>query len=157
MRKEYIIYTIESIFIIFLLYRFIPKNKVKEAHVAYLFKLVLTWSLGLIVAELKLIEYPVRLFPYANKASFLFEFFFYPCICAVFIVNFPEKKSAFTRFMYYFCFCTSLTIIEAIEEKYTDILTYKHWAWYATWTTFFITFYIANLYNRWFFKQSRES
>lgn len=154
MTKEIIISIVEVILTIAVLIRFIPKNKIREAQVAYLFKLVLTWLLGLIVAEYKLIEYPFRLFAYANKASFLFEFFFYPAMCSVFIVNYPEKKSSFIQFMYYFSWCTVITIIEVIQERYTDILTYKHWTWYVTWITLYMTFYLSKKYNNWFFRKN---
>nr|WP_282434416.1 CBO0543 family protein [Desulfosporosinus orientis] len=43
----------------------------------------MTWAVGLGVVELRLIEYPVRLFPYANRTSFSFEYFIYPSICAI--------------------------------------------------------------------------
>jgi hypothetical protein len=154
--KEYIITIFESLLLIFLLFRFVPKDKIREAHVAYLFKLVITWSIGLMVAEYRLIEYPVRLFPYANKASFLFEFFFYPAICALFVANFPEKRSTFGKLKYYFYFCSALTIIEVLEERYTNILEYLHWTWYASWITFLITFYIAKKYNDWFFRPRKS-
>ncbi|MDF2674383.1 MAG: hypothetical protein K0R09_2651 [Clostridiales bacterium] len=152
MRIEYIIYAVESIFVIFLLVRFIPKDKIRVAHAAYLFKLLITWSLGLAVAEYGLIEYPVRVFKYATRAAFLFEFFLYPAICAVYVVNYPEKRSVLHKFMYTFWYCTPLTIIEVIEEKYTEVLKYIHWNWFLTWITFFSTFYISKKYNRWFFK-----
>jgi hypothetical protein len=135
--------------------RFIPKDKIHEAHVAYMFKLVITWLTGLLVVEYRLIEYPIRLFPYANRASFIFEYFFYPSICALFVVNYPEKKSAFAKFIYYFFYCTTLTIIEVFEERYTDILEYINWNWAVTWISFFVTFYISKKYNQWFFRSSR--
>lgn len=153
LKKEYLLYTMEVILMIFLLFRFIPKNKIREAHVTYLFELIITWSVGLTVAEFNLIEYPIRLFPYANKASFIFEFFLYPSICAIFVVNYPEKKSTFAKFRYYFYYCTSLTIIEVIQERYTNILKYISWSWYLTWISFFITFYIATKYKQWFFNK----
>jgi hypothetical protein len=136
-----------------MLFRFIPKEKIRVAHAAYLFKLVITWSFGLAVVEYGLIQYPVRFFSYATKATFLFEFFLYPAICAVFVVNYPESKSIFHRFMYYFYYCTTLTIIEVIEERYTDVLQYIHWNGFLTWITFFITFYISHKYSQWFFKK----
>jgi hypothetical protein len=154
LRIEYIIYAIESSVVIFLLFRFIPKDKIRVAHAAYLFKLVITWSVGLAVVEYGLIEYPVRFFSYATRATFLFEFFLYPSICAIFVVNYPEKKSIFAKFMYIFYYCTPLTIIEVIEERYTDIITYIHWNWFVTWSTFFITFYISQKYSKWFFKEN---
>jgi hypothetical protein len=152
LKVEHIIYVVEVVLVVFLLIRFVPKNKIREAHVAYLFKLVITWLIGLAVAEYRLIEYPIRLFPYANKASFLFEYFLYPAICTLFVVNYPEKKRSFAKFMYYFYYCTALTIIEVIQERYTDILEYINWNWAITWATFFITFYMARKYNQWFFK-----
>ncbi|WP_366414844.1 CBO0543 family protein [Paenibacillus sp. GP183] len=44
---------------------FVPKNRIREAQVVYLFKLFLTWGLGLFVVQMKWIEYPIRfIFPY---------------------------------------------------------------------------------------------
>lgn len=136
MKIEYIIFIVESILIIFLLFRFISKNRIYEAHVGFLFKLVITWSMGLLVSEYRLIEYPVRLFPYANKTSFIFEFFLFPSICALFVVNYPEKKNTLGKFMYNAYYCTALTVIEVLEERYTNILKYIHWTWYISWVTF---------------------
>jgi hypothetical protein len=152
MKKEYLLEVIGWAITIGLLIKFIPKNKIRHAQVAYGFKLFITWLVGLSVVELGLIEYPIRLFPNATKTSFSFEYFIYPSFCAVFNVNFPEKKGAFGQFMYYFYYCTSLTIIEVIVERYTNILNYIHWTWYTTWITLFITFYMSRKFCVWFFK-----
>ncbi|MBU3180222.1 CBO0543 family protein [Clostridium psychrophilum] len=152
MNRDYVLIIIEWIVTIGLLIRFIPRNKIREAHVIFLFKGLLTWILSLTVSEFKLNEYPVRFFPYANKTSFTFEFFVYPAICAIFNINFPEKKNSFGRFMYYFYYCTTMTILELITEKYTNILKYIHWTWYITWITLFITFFISRTYYKWFFR-----
>lgn len=157
MTRDYMLTIIEWITTIGLLIRFIPRDKIREAHVTFLFKQILSWILGLSVAELKLIEYPVRLFPYANKTSFTFEFFVYPAICAIFNTNFPIKKSPFSRFMYYFYYCTTMTVMEIFTEKYTNILKYIHWTWYITWITLFITFFISRRYYVWFFKLNKHN
>ena len=152
MNRDYILIAIGFIITIILLVKFIPKNKFREAIVAFLFKQLITWILGLSVVELRLIEYPVRLYPYATKSSFAFEYFIYPSFCAIFNVHYPEKKSALGRFMYYFYYCTAITISEVFIEKYTNILKYIHWTWYITWSTLFITFYITRIFYVWFFK-----
>lgn len=152
MSRDYIFDIIGWIITIGLLLKFIPKNKIREAHVAFLFKQVLTWVLGLTVVQYKLIEYPVRLFPYATRTCFSFEYFIYPSLCAIFNVNFPQKKKAFGQFMYYCYYCTTMTIVELYIEKYTNILKYIHWTWYITWITLFITFYCTRKYYVWFFK-----
>lgn len=157
MNVNYIFLALEWLITIGLLICFIPKHKIREAHVAFLAKQAITWVLGLSVVELRLIEYPIRLFPYANKTSFTFEYFVYPSICAIFNVHYPEKKSAFSQFMYYFYYCTTLTGIEILTEKYTNILKYIHWSWYVTWISLFITFFITRKYYVWFFKLREKS
>ena len=132
MNRDYILIIIGWIITIGLLFKFIPKNKIREALVAFHFKQMLTWILGLSVVQYKLIEYPVRLFPYAAKTSFSFEYFIYPSLCAIFNVNYPKGKKAFGQFMYYCYFCTTMTILEVYIEKHTNILKYIHWTWYIT-------------------------
>lgn len=156
MNKEYGIIIIEWVITIGLLIRFIDKSKIREAYVAFSIKQLITWILGLTVVELGLIEYPVRLFPNANKTSFTFEYFVYPAICAIFNVNFPEKGSLFKRSIYYFSYCTSMTILEVIVEKHTRILDYIHWSWYATWISLFITFFMTRRFYIWYFKLNRK-
>lgn len=157
MSVDYILIAVQWAIMIVLLILFIPKHKIREAQVAFLFKQFVTWVLGLLVVELRLIEYPVRLFPYANKTSFTFEYFIYPSICAIFNVHYPENKGHFGQFVYYFIYCTTLTGVEVIAEKYTNILKYIHWNWFITWISLFVTFYITRRYYIWFFKLGKKS
>jgi len=157
MNRGYIFIAIEWIVTICLLVKFIHKSKIREASVAFCFNQFLTWILGLTVVQFKLIEYPVRLFPYATKTNFIFEYFAYPSLCAIFNIHYPKNKSAFGQFMYYFYFCTTMTVIEVFVEKYTDILKYIHWTWYITWITLFITFYCTRKYYEWFFKPKQNN
>ena len=143
MNVDYILITIEWIVTIGLLIRFILRQKIREAYIAFLFKQVITWVTGLLVVELRLIEYPIRLFPYATKSCFTFEYFVYPSICAILNVHYPKNKNAFGQFMYYFYYCTTITGMEVLTERYTNILKYVHWTWYITWITLFITFYMT--------------
>lgn len=152
MSKEVVILTIAWIVTIIVLVLTIPKNKVREAQVIFFFKQLITWLIGLIVAQLGLIEYPVRLFSYASKASFTFEYFIYPAICVVFNLHYPEGKSLKRQLMHYFSYCSAITIIEVLCERYTNIIKYIHWTWYITWITLFITFFMTRKYYVWFFK-----
>jgi len=151
MSKEVIILVSAWIITIAMLIIFVPKNKLREAQVIFFFKQLMTWVFGLTVVQYKLIEYPVRAFSYANRTSFSFEYFIYPAICVVFNLHYPEGKSKVRQFMYYFYFCTAMTIFEVLSEKYTDIINYLNWNWPLTWLTLFITFYISRKYYTWFF------
>lgn len=157
MGKEYVLIALQWIATIILLILFIPKEKFREAQVAFFFKQLITWLLGLAVVELHLIEYPVRLFPYANKTSFTFEYFVYPSLCAIFNVHYPQDKSLFRQFLYYFSYCSVITVLEVIVERETQIINYIHWDWYVSWSTLFLTFYLTRIYYVWFFRLKRKS
>jgi hypothetical protein len=146
-------YVVTALLLVFL----VPRNKIREAMVIFLFKQMLTWLLGLTISQLKLIDYPVRSFPYATKSSFDFEYFFYPSICVFFNLYYPAGKSLLHKFLHYFFYCTLVTILELIFEKYTDLITYINWHWYITWISLFITFYLSFKFYFWFFRLDQKS
>jgi hypothetical protein len=154
--RDVIIIIFGYLITITLLVVFTPKNKIRHAWVIFFFKQFMTWILGLTVSELKLIEYPVRSFSYATRSSFDFEYFIYPAFCVIFNLHYPKNKNFFGQFMYYVYYCSVLSVIEVIVEKNTNIITYIHWAWYITWITFFITFYLSRKFYLWFFKLKEE-
>jgi len=156
MRIETIINTAMVVSAFVLLITFIPKDRIRETALVVLFKQFLTWFIGLIVVQLGLIVYPVRFFPDATMTSFAFEYALYPAVCAVFNLHFPEGKSATRRFMQYFWFCSVLTAIEVVVERYTEVLVYVHWTWYITWITLFLTFLASRAFYRWFFRVSKN-
>jgi len=150
--KEIIILSSIWILITLMLLIFVPKNKLREAIVIFFFKQFLTWIVGLLVVQFGLIEYPVRMFANATKSSFDFEYFFYPATCVVFNLHYPEGKGRLHEYMYYFYYCSIMTIFEVSAEKYTDILRYIHWSWYITWITLCITFFLSRKFYVWYFR-----
>lgn len=134
---------------------FIPRSKVRLAIVAFLFKQVITFLTGIVVVEIGLLAYPVREFATVIRSSFLYEYYAFPVVCALFNVWYPEKKNTFVQFNYYFWVTTVLTVIEIVIEKYTALLDYIYWEWYVTWITVCITFYWTRLFCLWFFEKGR--
>jgi hypothetical protein len=157
MKKEYLILLIAWIITIAMLARFVPKNKIRQAWVIFFFKQMITWFVGLLVAEFGLIEYPVEIFKNATKTSFSFEYFIYPAICVVFNLHYPVGKSGIKQLLYFFYYCTAMTILEEIVERYMEIITYIHWTGYITWITLFMTFYISRRFYLWFFKMDNST
>jgi hypothetical protein len=157
MSKEVIILTSVWIALALMLLIFVPRDKIRQAIIIFFFKQFLTWMLGLTVAHFGLIEYPVRSFAKATKTSFDFEYFFYPAICVVFNLHYPDGKGRVHEFLYYFYYCSIMTFVEVLAEKYTDILNYIHWTWYITWITLFITFYISHKFYLWYFRLNKPS
>ena len=134
---------------------FIPKNKIRLAVVAFLFKQVITFLIGLLVVQWGLIEYPVRTFASINRTSFDYEFYIFPATCAVFNVWYPIHQKALIQLGYYILFSTVLTIGEVIIEKYTELIKYIHWEWYTSWITIFLSFFIVRLFCVWFFSKAK--
>ncbi|HOM42259.1 MAG TPA: CBO0543 family protein [Bacillota bacterium] len=157
MNKEIIILSSIWIVMALMLFLFVPRNKLREAIVIFFFKQFLTWAIGLAVVQFGLIEYPVRMFANATKSSFDYEFFFYPSTCVVFNLHYPEGKGRLHEFMYFFYYCSIMTIVEVLAERYTNILNYIHWTWYITWITLFITFYLSRKFYVWYFRLKPNS
>jgi hypothetical protein len=153
MKKEGIIEAAVWTIMIIALLVFVPKNKLREASAVYLFKLFLTWGLGLFVVQMKWIEYPSRfIFPYAHKSNFTFEFFVYPAICVLFLLHYPEKKSYIIQLGYFAAYCSVMTFLEVLIEHYTELVHYIKWKWYWTWISLFLTFFLSRIYYLWFFR-----
>jgi hypothetical protein len=153
MSIDTVILVLAWIITIAVLFLTVPKNKIREAILIFFFKQLITWVAGLAVAQLRLLEYPVRSFPYATKASFDFEYFIYPAVTVVFNLKYPEGKGRFRQFLHYFNICTILTIIEVLCEKFTNIIIYVHWAWYTTWITTYLTLYMSRKFYFWYFNK----
>jgi hypothetical protein len=136
---------------------FVPKDQIREAFVIFAFKQILTWVLGLSVAELGLLEYPVREFANATKTSFCFEFYVYPSVCVIFNLYFPEGKKKLIKVMHYVYYCSLITVIEVLIERYTNIIDYVHWHWSITWISLFLTFYATRKFYLWYFKLNKSA
>jgi hypothetical protein len=156
MSTERLLIILAWVITVILLLMFVPKKRIREAFLVFMFKQVITWLVGLMVVELRLLEYPVRSFAYACKSSFDFEYFIYPSFCVLFNLHYPECKSSTRQFLHYIYYCSALTFIEVLVEKYTDILNYIHWAWYITFISFLITFFMSHKFYRWFFKMDTK-
>ncbi|WP_367757275.1 CBO0543 family protein [Ammoniphilus sp. 3BR4] len=137
---------------LFLLWRFVPRKQWRQAHVAFLFMQLMTWFLGFLTVELKLLEYPIRLFEYASRTNFTFEYFVYPSICVLFNLYYPVKSTLFLKIGYYLCYLVGITSIEVALEKYTDLITYLHWNALWTFISMLVTLFLSRKYFKWFFK-----
>ncbi len=153
MLNDHIVLITIWIFTIAGLFKFIPRNKLRDAQIIFFFKQFMTWFLGLVVVQLGLIVYPIREFPKATQTSFSFEYFLYPAICVVFNLHFPEKKNWVYRVAWFLLFPTWMTVLEALIERYTNLVLYIYWEWYWTWITLFFTFLFSRLYYIWFRKR----
>ncbi|WP_317981500.1 CBO0543 family protein [Paenibacillus glycanilyticus] len=115
----------------------------------------MTWSLGLIVVELGLIEYPIREFVKASGTSFSFEYFIYPSLCVIFNLHYPVKV-LWKKVGWILGFPSILTLIEVILERSTELINYIHWTWYWTWISLCLTFLISRAFFLWIYRNSGQ-
>lgn len=140
-----------------MLWKFVPKEKLFNAHISFLFMQVQTWVYGAFVVEKRLIEYPVRFIYFAYRISFVFEFFIFPVISVMFNIHFPTGKRLTHKILYIVAFPTVITIMEIFLEKFTEVIHYLHWTWYWSWLTMLITLLISYRYYLWFFKKVKKN
>jgi len=140
---EIIIETVSWIIGILLLLFLVPKEKTRLAFLSILVMQAITWPLGFITVELRLLSYPVRFFDYATTSSFTFEYFLFPIVSALFTIYYPKKPSFLRILIYTSAIVSSITLGEVILEKYTDTIEYLHWEWYWSWISMFIVLHIA--------------
>jgi hypothetical protein len=157
MSKDKIILITIWLITIGLLLKNIPKHKIRHGMVAFLYKQLITWPVGLYVVEKKLIKYPVRFFNKANKSSFSFEYFIYPAFTAIFNLNYPENKNKFIKSLYYLSHTGLLTLGEVLAERYTNLIKYVKWKWYWSFISIGLTYYTSRLFYRWFFNTEFDS
>lgn len=124
--------------------------------VAFLFKQLITFLIGLMVVELGLLEFSVREFASINRTSFTFEYYAFTVVCAAFNVWYPIGRSIPIQFAYYAGYSSVLTSIEVIIEKYTDLIEYIHCDWYIAWITMCLLFLISRLFCVWFFTKEND-
>lgn len=134
----------------------IRRNNFMNAQLSFMFMQVPCWLFGTLVAEGKLIEYPVGFLNNVYKASFTFEFFVFPSISAIFNIHFPTHKSRFIKTVYTLSFPAAMTIVEVLLEHNTELITYIQWSWYWSFITILLTLLISYGYYLWFFKKMRE-
>jgi hypothetical protein len=135
-----------------LLLLFVPKRKVRHAHVSFLSMQFITWFFGLIVAEYNLIEYPTRLFKKATKASFTFEYLIFPSLSTIFNLYYPKNARLPFIAGYYTIFTSFIVGFELIALKYTKFITYNKWKWEFSFITIWLSLHLSWRYYEWFFK-----
>ncbi|KQL50725.1 hypothetical protein AN964_24170 [Heyndrickxia shackletonii] len=157
MNRNIIIETLIWIISFLLLFIFVPKQKIRDAWVSFLFMQLPAWILGLAVVQYGLIEYPSRFFAHAVRTSFTFEFLAFPVISVLFNIHYPTQKGFWWKIFYVFAFPTILVPVEVLILRYTDLVKYIHWTWYTSWISIMLTLLLSYLFYKWFNKKNNVS
>lgn len=127
-----------------------PKNCHRRLLFATILCQTFTWLNSLILVKLGLLSFPAREFPHASELPFTLKYLFYPLICGFYIIYQP-KKNKYYPLLYQLLWVSSLTILEVLMEKYTNLIKYIDFTWYWSWIDIFCLFTITNIIYKWFF------
>lgn len=128
-----------------------PKDRKRRFLLAFLICQALTWLIALLLVKYNRISYPVREFPKATDIQVTLNYLFYPLICGFYII-FEPKRNYWVRILYLSLWVSGLVLSIVMIEKYTNLITFVHYAWYWSWLNFFCLFTVSNLLYQWFFK-----
>lgn len=147
---------ITSIIVIFLLFLIVPKNRMREAWLNFIFFQSLTWGAGVILAEYDLVKSTFRMFPKATTQNFFNDFIIFPVFSVLYYFLFPYHRNRYIQCIFVLGATIFISIYDFSVEKFTDMKRYIHWSVFNQ----FILALIFNLgslwFTKWFFKKSKE-
>jgi hypothetical protein len=143
------IWVIGALFIVL----FIPRKKIREAIMAFLFCQALMWLIVLINVRLGLLRFPVREFPSATDLPFTLNYFLWPAISVFYYIH--EPKSGFvTRSVYLLIYVAGTSLTHLAIAHYTQLMDYVKLKWYLSFLFPVFFFLATRFYCTWFFKNS---
>ena len=119
------------------------KPLTKEAILVFFMKAYFSTFIGVIVVEEKLLTYPVSFLSGYFDTSILFEYLLYPIVCT-FYYRTSHDSTFFGMVVQAVLYSATITVIEVLLEKCTDLIEYHTWTWYYT----FISLFLLSLFVR---------
>ena len=121
------------------------KPLIKDSILIYLLNTYISTFVGVLVVEKKMLEYPIRFLSNYFKSSLLYEYLLFPVVCIYFYQTTYHSRYR-GIFLQGILYTSTLTIIEVLFERYTDLIEYHTWTWKHTFiSTFFLIFFIRIL------------
>ncbi|WP_066254537.1 CBO0543 family protein [Neobacillus drentensis] len=85
----------------FLLWKLIPRNRLREAIATLLFFQMLTWLISIFLTYFGFLEPPFRLFKHATKINWTMEYLVFPFFAVLFQLKFPKNELFLRRVFHY--------------------------------------------------------
>ncbi|NGQ96730.1 hypothetical protein G3578_16315 [Brevibacillus sp. SYP-B805] len=138
-----------------LLFISLRKPLIKDMVLVYLMKGYISSFFGIIVAEEKWVEYPVRFLGQYFKTSIIFEYFLYPIMC-VYLYRTSYRSSFLGIIVQCALYASAMTILEVVCEKYTNLVKYHTWTWMYSFLTIFLLSFMVRMLMQWINKREQQ-
>jgi len=147
---------ITSIVVLILLILIVPKNRIREALINFLFFQTLTWGTGVILAQYHLVKSPFRIFPKATTQDFFNDFIIFPAVSVLYYFLFPFHQKRHIQCLFILASAIIIGIYDFSVERFTDLKRYIHWSAFNQFILA-IVFSLGSLcFTKWFFKKSKN-
>lgn len=105
----------------------------------YALKTLITCFIDRFLVNSGMLEYPVRFLPKYYDTSILFDHIVFPILCVFYNQTsyHVQKPGIIGQAILY---SAGMTILEAILEKNTQLITYHNWTWIDTFISLTLTF-----------------
>jgi hypothetical protein len=156
MSKETLILIVSwGIAIVLLIWK-VPRNKIKDAQIVFLFAQSLGWLYVFVQSYFNNLVFPIREFPKATDMLVSLHFIIYPTFCVFFVLYFPETSKKWKIILHYLVFVFLNQSYEMLLERYTKLIDYKHLN--ALWGFLIKTlvYYCIYRFYRWYIKRLRK-
>ncbi|MEI7026387.1 CBO0543 family protein [Paenibacillus sp. y28] len=134
-----------------LLWRFVPRQRIREAWVSFLFTQVIAWSAGGLIYNAHLISAPVRLFPAATHQNVMTAYFIFPALSALYYIHFPMGR--FKRFLCTCAYSGVVALLTFCMDAFTDLLRFDHWNAAHYFVFSLVTLPVCRWFTLWFFRK----
>ncbi|GAA0343356.1 hypothetical protein GCM10008967_37250 [Bacillus carboniphilus] len=152
-------YVLTGIWIVFpiILWKAVPRNRIREAIAAFLFFQMLTWLFSISLTFAGLLEAPVRFFKKATDINFTMEYMVFPTIGTIFQLRFPSQANYIKRVIHYLCYVGIILAFMFLVGTFTNIMTVKMDNLVRSFFNFIIELWLLRRYVLWTIKPQENS
>ncbi|MED4014561.1 CBO0543 family protein [Sutcliffiella cohnii] len=153
MNFDYLVLIMLWIILPIILWKVIPRHRLREALAALLFFQMLTWVFSIGLTYAGLLEAPVRFFKEATKINFTMEYLVFPTAAVLFQLSFPHKARYFRRLVHYLLWVGIILSFMALIGTFTNIMDIKWDNLVRSFFNFLIELWLCRRYVLWVMNQ----
>ncbi|MEH7384255.1 CBO0543 family protein [Bacillus sp. JJ1521] len=157
MNFDYYILILLWIGIPVVLWKGVPRSRLREAIATFLFFQMLTWVFAIGLTYAGLLESPVRFFPHASKVSFTNEFLVFPSVAVFFQLSFPKNAAYKRRVFHYMLWVGIILFIMLLLGTFTNTMTVNKESMLRSFFNFIIELWLCRQYVLWITEQPLPS
>ncbi|WP_400247405.1 CBO0543 family protein [Niallia sp. JL1B1071] len=152
MNKELVILFLSWITCLFLLIKFIPKEKKRYFQIIFLVAHATAWIVQYIQVNIRVVSFPYREFEHATKMSFSLYYLVLPTFAVFFMLYYPEKKNWMRVLIHYLLFSNAMHLYMFLVERHTELIHDINWHWWFAVSIDIFILYLVKTFAFWFRK-----